>query len=341
MLVEPQKIRVRLSASNKKHYTSLGYDVPYGEYFEIDVKDLPLGSHQKVDVQCDYCGKIIHPVYRDYIQYKFDKYSCQSCRQRKTSDYNLKERQQSLYERAKVYCDEMGYVLATPIEEVNTADSRVICICPKHGEREVKIYNLITHHACPFCMQEINAEKQKTPLDNILTLFKECNTTILNPEEYIEWNTKNLQVVCPKCNEVFVTSFAAFRKGRGQVCPSCSSAMSKGERRVKQYLEDNKIEYIQEYSFSDCRNKNPLPFDFYLPKYNCCIEYDGEGHYMCIPFSSDKEKAKMHFQEGLKRDSIKNDYCEENNIQLIRIPYWEYNNIDTHLDNHLLHRDIV
>lgn len=82
------------------------------------------------------------------------------------------------------------------------------------------------------------------------------------------------------------------------------------------------MNYIREYSFDDCRHINLLFFDFYLPNYNCCIEYDGEQHYKKTKFSHDD------FGKRKIRDEIKNKYCDKNKIKLIRIPYWEYNKIN-------------
>lgn len=59
-------------------------------------------------------------------------------------------------------------------------------------------------------------------------------------------------------------------------CPHCKT--SKGERRVEQYLKENNIEYNKQYKFKDCKDIRCLPFDFYLPNHNTCIEYDGEQH---------------------------------------------------------------
>ena len=63
-----------------------------------------------------------------------------------------------------------------------------------------------------------------------------------------------------------------------------------------------------------------LYFDFYLPDYNCCIEYDGEQHYISTGYYGGKEKLNRN-QEN---DNIKNNYCKEHNIKLIRIPYWDF-----------------
>lgn len=59
---------------------------------------------------------------------------------------------------------------------------------------------------------------------------------------------------------------------------SCGCNYSKGEAEIEECLKSLKIIYKTQYTFKDClSNKNkPLRFDFYLPDYNCCIEYDGE-----------------------------------------------------------------
>lgn len=82
---------------------------------------------------------------------------------------------------------------------------------------------------------------------------------------------------------------------------------------------------MTEYTFKNCVNpktNNVLFFDFYLPDYNICIEYDGEQHYKKTRWSHDD------FEERKYRDSIKNQYCLNNDIPLIRIPYWDYDKLD-------------
>lgn len=84
------------------------------------------------------------------------------------------------------------------------------------------------------------------------------------------------------------------------------------------------ISFKQEHIFKDCVNPKtnyPLRFDFYLPDYNCCIEYDGQQHYY-----------EGHFNDSLIdrqiKDKIKNEYCNKHNIKLIRIKYTDFNNIN-------------
>ena len=79
-----------------------------------------------------------------------------------------------------------------------------------------------------------------------------------------------------------------------------------------------------EHKFNDCRDILPLPFDFYIPSRNIIIEVDGEQHFNQKCFGQNKKQYKIL----KKHDKIKTDYCERNNLELIRIPYNEFNKND-------------
>ncbi len=120
-----------------------------------------------------------------------------------------------------------------------------------------------------------------------------------------------------------------------QGCPKCNS--SKGELKTEQYLKENNIQFENQKTFPNCKNKLPLPFDFYLPKHNICIEYDGEQHF--IPkscFGGNKQ-----FQRTKQNDLIKNQFCKNNNIKLIRIPYNEFKNIKSILNGSITGNKIL
>jgi Zn ribbon nucleic-acid-binding protein len=112
-------------------------------------------------------------------------------------------------------------------------------------------------------------------------------------------------------------------------CPECNE--SKGERKIRQWLLDNNILFERQFTFNDCKNINLLPFDFATFKNNnlyYIIEYDGIFHYK--PLVGEK---KLYYRKKL--DKIKTDYCNKNNIKLLRIPYWEFDNIETILKKEL------
>lgn len=122
-------------------------------------------------------------------------------------------------------------------------------------------------------------------------------------------------------------------------CPNCAS--SKLEKKIKTYLDDNIIIYKQQYRIDKCRYKNPLPFDFAIFNKNndliCLIEADGRQHFTISQFGGiDLDRAKENFEQQKIRDNIKTKYCQDNNIKLIRIPYWDFDNIEEILENELL-----
>ena len=96
-------------------------------------------------------------------------------------------------------------------------------------------------------------------------------------------------------------------------------------------LLENSDEHIEHlYSI------NKLSFDFYLPEHNLCIEYDGEHHYKSVRFNGKSiESSEKAFKKTQLHDQIKTDYCLNNNIQLFRIPYWDFKNIEQILEKEL------
>ena len=105
---------------------------------------------------------------------------------------------------------------------------------------------------------------------------------------------------------------------------SCGCSKSKGETVISLILNNLNIKFDKEKTFKECINPKtgyPLRFDFYLPDYNCCIEYDGEQHFK---FGSGWNTEQHHLSVR-QHDQIKNQYCKNNNIRLIRIPYIDYN----------------
>ncbi|HFD2033426.1 TPA: hypothetical protein ACF2DD_002003 [Clostridium perfringens] len=112
-------------------------------------------------------------------------------------------------------------------------------------------------------------------------------------------------------------------------CPICN--ISKGEKAIRLYLENSNIDFVQEYRFEGCKYKYTLPFDFYIEEYNLCIEFDGEQHYKALKHFGGDKKLKI----TQKRDKVKNKYCKDNNINLLRIPYYELDEIENILDEEL------
>ena len=102
---------------------------------------------------------------------------------------------------------------------------------------------------------------------------------------------------------------------KGVGCPDCNE--SRGEKEISRFLNNYDINYSRQHKFKDCKNIHQLPFDFYIPSIRTCIEFDGQQHFSALPFFGGQvalDKLKIN-------DKIKNDYCEDNYIDLIRIRY--------------------
>jgi uncharacterized protein YozE (UPF0346 family) len=114
-------------------------------------------------------------------------------------------------------------------------------------------------------------------------------------------------------------------------CPECQTT-SKGEEKIRQYLKHKNINFKEQYKFNNCRDKRSLPFDFAIFNKNnelqYLIEYDGEQHYKSIEMYG----GYNTFIQLQIHDNIKTNYCLQNNISLIRIPYWDFKNIENILD---------
>lgn len=333
MLKENQKIEMKWSTSNKNWYIEKGYHFTnMGEIFYVDANDLSTGSHQKVKIICDYCNKEINSIWRDYLHSinNHTKFACKKCRQKRTSEEDLIRRREYLYSGALKVCKENNLTIITPIDDIKSADDRITYNCPKHGNNETKIYTLLLGHVCPKC----KIDNQKLTPDEVEKRIKDYGTIILNKEEYIDTRTKNLRIVCRECGNEFTTSYNSFVcSNGGQYCPDCSKYESHGEKAVRNYLEENKIYYIPQYKFDDCKDKNALPFDFYLPNENKIIEYDGAQHYTPTSWNGmSKSDADKCFAYVQNHDKIKNQYCIDNNIKLLRVPYWNYNDIESILE---------
>ena len=91
------------------------------------------------------------------------------------------------------------------------------------------------------------------------------------------------------------------------------------------YLENNDIKFERQFKFDNCKYKHHLLFDFYIPIYNLCIEFDGEQHFRKTKWGKNvtNEEAEKQLKLNKIRDSIKTKYCKNNNINLLRIRYDE------------------
>lgn len=193
----------------------------------------------------------------------------------------------------------------------------------KNGKTPVMIgYNGVFYlqkpsdHLAGRCPEKISLSVKKS----IKQFINEANAVhdfkfIYDKSEYISNQTK-LTITCPIHGD-FNQRPLSHLQGHG--CPNCGE--SKGEKEISKFLNKYNIIYNRQHKFSDCVNIFELPFDFYLPKYRIAIEFDGKQHFEPIEFFGGVET----FERLKINDKIKENYCEENYINLIRIKYDQIN----------------
>jgi predicted nucleic acid-binding Zn-ribbon protein len=212
-----------------------------------------------------------------------------------------------------------------PLEEYKNLSTNIKCMCLNDDCGLVWYASprrlLHRKHGCPKC-----GKRHKRTTKEYKQELKDKNIQVECLGEYKNVHTSILHR-CLNCgNEWNVQPHHLLR---GDSCPKCIS--SKGEQFIRKVLLSNNIIFKEQYRFDDCKNIRSLPFDFYLPSQNMCIEYDGEQHYQPVEAFGGKDS----FCKRQENDKIKTKYCQDNNIKLLRIPYWDFDNIGNILDKEL------
>ena len=210
-----------------------------------------------------------------------------------------------------------------------------LTICDRDGYKFYTSYNRLTSHGCNL---PIATTTNPYSLDNI-KLYLNINKIPLKvlSDEYISDDVE-IKFECG-CGEVFFKKISQIKYTKRYQCSKCQKSTSSLEHLTEMWLIDNKIKYKKEYRFDDCRNVNPLPFDFAIFKDNDdvigLVEADGAQHFEDTRFYSYNENG---LEYRLRNDEIKDNYCKNNNIPLLRIPYWEfkYSTYEDLLENFLL-----
>ena len=239
---------------------------------------------------------------------------CPKCANERKSKKSTSTTEQFIKKAKKIHGERYSY------DKTNYVNSKtkVVIICQKHGEFLQSPSDHLKGKGCKKCGIE------KTHAYSKLS-FKDFNERmkILYKDKYIclekdyQCYSKPVRIYCKKCNTFFIKRVSKFLKGQG--CPYCSKRVSKGEETIMSWLKQNRIYFNYQKTFSGCKDKQLLRFDFYIPKYNVCIEYQGRQHFEIVE-KFDKDEC---FIQRQKRDELKRMFCKNNDIHLLEITYKE------------------
>lgn len=296
-------------------------------YLKINNTGLELLSEDYID--CKHKLKFICSKHKDKgIQYRSlddvinGKHYCKYC--------SIEKRGKLFHVSAEIVqkrCEALGLNYIN--KYIKNQETWVKFTCNKHlskGIQEIAWYHLKTCSVgCAYC-----TGRYKSTADFI----KELNDINPNIEVIGDYNGSEFPIKCKckLCGHIWSPISRSLKNNEG--CPNC--CISKGELKVKQFLEHNQIDFIAQKTFEDCKYKSKLKFDFYVPQSKLAIEYDGEQHFKPVDFANKGHQwANNLFEQNTIKDNIKNDYCKKHNIKLLRIPYWNFDNIDNILASEL------
>jgi len=359
-ILKTKQVKLRWNISNKEHYLSKGYIfTKYHDLLVVDVYDLLPKSEATVEVVCDYCGKTISKKWSKFLKGRetIEKDACSDCNTDKHRDvYFAKhgvyhhsqtekskkyfatiKRKYNIEQVRKMFLKE-GYILITDIY-INNAQN-LYYICPKHGKKHITLNHFLDGKRCNQCQKERIADLQRYTLDDVVNLIHNYDSNIeIFDISYNTYNDNSIKIKCVECGFLFKTTLSMILNGKNR-CNHCTNAQSNSEYITETILINNNFLYDSEVSFDGCVYINKLTFDFVV--YNKTdnsiykiIELDGQQHYKPVCFGGDKKIALLEFEKLKIKDQIKNEYCQNNNISLLRIPYWEFDNIENILDEEL------
>lgn len=269
-------------------------------------------SSKKVTIICMKCGNEFNILPHNHF-----KCDCKKCVYKKLPQNQAMSHDAFLQRAIILYGNKYEYLT----RYVHSQD-KILIKCLKCGDIFEQIaYSHLEGHGCKKCADIRSRENQLLPIyefeNRAKSIHKSKYTYI---QDYNGCNNK-VSIICPIHGKFRQEANSHLR---GQGCPRCDS--SKGEIKIEFFLNKFFINYEKEKRFNDCKGqKYPLPFDFYIPSYNMCIEYDGIQHFYPISAFG----GKKSFLRNKCHDKIKNEYCKNKHIILIRIPFYDINNIES------------
>lgn len=223
----------------------------------------------------------------------------------------------------KVHGDRYDY---SKVKYVNSY-TKVIIICPIHGEFYQKPAKHLSGQNCPKC----TGTRRKTT-EEFIEQAKQIHGNLYDYSKTVYG--KNclipVEIICKKHGSFWQTPRHHINCKCG--CPLCN--ISHGEELLMHYFDNSNIIYETQYKIcvpTDIRKTGIIKIDFYLPEYNTFVEYNGKQHYIL----QEGFGGKIKFDQQVIRDNYLRSYCVNNSINLIEISYKEKDPIK-YLITHLI-----
>ncbi len=344
--------------NNKKYYKELGYEIPesldkkgrittpIGTNILVKVDDLSKGSKARVTKICDDCGlHIQNQKYALVLIYREKNNGVDRCKKCGALFSKGKMKRNAPYRRSLEYfakTNNKDYLLTefsvnnniTPDKIFRGSNDMFIWNCIKCGSTYTKSANSRTYldTGCPYCagykVNHTNSLKAVSP--RISNEWHPTKNGRLTPNDVVKFSRNKVWWKCNKCNYEWEARVSTRSEGKG--CPQCSE--SKGERKIKEWLVNNHIEFVQQKEYEGLIGTGGglLSYDFFLPELNILIEYQGQFHDGKIG----GQYIRKNLEKQQEHDRRKSLYAKQNNIKMLEIWYWDFDNIEEILSGKLI-----
>lgn len=352
-MLKSKEIIMTWTSYVKKWYIVRGYIFTklYDE-FNVRIEDLTPSSKKTVDVECDGCGILLENIVWDNYKrcvkedgkYYCHKCSINGCKQWVSfEDWCLKNSKLSILNR-------WDYELNNykPSDITWGSGNKYYFKCPKglHKSELKSIHNFTKGNEgvmnCIIC----NSLGHMYP--EVFKMWSNKNSK--SPYDYSQSSSQFVWWKCPdEKHQDFYRNISDSSKICNFRCPECQ--FSQGEERISNCLIYNNWIKITQEEFDNLLNKNCnyyipqktfdrllglggglLSYDFYLPKYNLLIEYQGLQH---EKFCGGIHKSKKDFEKQVEHDRRKKEYTLENKYYFLEIWYCDFDNIEKILESKL------
>lgn len=276
------------------------------------------GRKSKIIVRCNQGHE---PHTRVLDTFILSRCKCIDC----SNELMRKERQMN-FQDIQQYIENFGYQILTTESEYTNSRMKLKLICDKGHECFINWDNFKNERRCRTCRDLQFSQERRLGYADVKQVIEDNGHKLLS-ETYINSHTE-LEIQCQH-GHVFNRTYDHYRQRKN--CPLCKTP-TKGEAIIINFLNQKNIDFIYDSAyFEDLLSPlgNPLRPDFILPTLKIWIEYDGEFHYNNVYDEGEYKKL-------IKHDKIKDDYAKRNNWNLIRIPYWDFDNIEE-----ILYKNII
>lgn len=289
----------------------------------INQNVLPLEEYvnasTKIDILCLNCNNVFSASPDNLLHNK----GCPICA-RKIRGLKRRKTHEKFIEEMEIKHPELivNSMYTTSFDKVN-------CTCKICGNIfEGTPANMLYGSGCNECGNKKIGAKLTKPFLQFEEELYNVNQDVTILGEYVKQSSR-IHVMCNVCGHEWSPIGTSLLLGFG--CPMCAN--SHGEKRIDRYLHSLNIshEHQKEYDGLCGSRGGMLSYDFYLSDYNLLIEYQGEYHDGTVCNQTQEE-----FNRQVLHDKLKKEYAKTNNIELIEIWYYDYNNIETILNHYLI-----